>query len=166
MLLRPKTRSNYAKWFGSGKTLNVLLEFRPRLDKWDVISLEKKFQELPRWYMHQKTERFATMLEAIKFILKLSNEDELSLQDRYTNEVQVYNLEEIEMTNKPVENITLIYGKDSRFVTDDAIFEYIKNIEDEIRRLNNINNQPVKLKKKIESLKESVQDLVKVVDNR
>lgn len=111
MLLRPKTRSNYAKWFGSGKTLNVLLEFRPRLDKWDVISLENKFQGLPRWYMHQKTERFATMLEAIKFILKLSNEDE-------------------------------------------------------IRRLNNISNQPVKLKKKIESLKESVQDLVKVADNR
>lgn len=166
LIMTPVKRSNYAKWFGQTRSAMVKIELRPKLDKWDVVTLPNKFADDRRWYMYQKTERFNTLLDAIKFVLKQFKQCELHLQDRFSTEVATYNLEDIEMTSKAVSKVTLIYGQDSRFVSDDQIFEHIKQIEDKINGLERIQNKPKKLSEKISGLKDDIKDLVEVVDNR
>lgn len=166
MVLKPVKRSNYAKWFGETQTHQVRLELRPKLDKWDVCFLDTRYRQTHNWYMYQKSERFSTMLEAVVFILNKFAKDEVQIQDRFSQEVTTYNAKEIEMTEKAVANITLVYGKDSRFVSDEEIYAHIKRLESDIKNLNGIENKPKKLKAKVESIKSDIGDLVGVVDGR
>jgi hypothetical protein len=166
MLLKAVKRSNYAKWFGETQTHQVRLELRPKLDKWDVCFLDNRYIRTHNWYMYQKSERFNTMLEAIVFILNTFAKDEVQIQDRFSPEVTAYDAKEIQMKEKAVANITLVYGKDSRFVTDEEIYAHIKRLETDIRGLNSIENKPKKLEAKVESIKGDIKDLVAVVDGR
>lgn len=166
MLMKPVKRSNYAKWFGETQTHQIRLELRPKLDKWDVLFLDNRYLGYYNWYMNQKVERFSTMLEAIRFILNKFAKDEVRIQDRFSIEITTYNAKEIEMKDKAVSTITLIYGKDSRFVTDDEIFNHIKRLESDIKNLNAIENKPKKLEAKVESIKGDIKDLVSLADGR
>lgn len=166
MLMKPVARSNYAKWRGTSSSHLVNLEYRPILNMWDVVTVPKSVVTAYNWYMYRKTDRFSSMKEAIVFILKTFSDGELQVQDRYSKEVTVYNQKEIDMMDKAVATITLVYGKDSRFVEDEEIFGHIKRLEDDIKKLNSIENKPKKLAKKIESLKGDINSLVGVVDGR
>jgi hypothetical protein len=64
----------------------------------------------------------------------------------------------------PIEHITFIYGVERKDVTDDQIFEHIRNLENQIKDLEKIDNKPKKLKDKIKSLKNNIDDLIKLVD--
>lgn len=166
MLLKPIRNTNHAKWRAANSKYSISLEYRPLLDKWDVVSIPGKLINTYNWYMYRKTDRFDGMKEALVFILKRFSDGEIQVEDRYSKEITIYNQKEFDMLNKAVANITLVYGKDSRLIEDTEIFGHIKKLEDEIKKLNSIENKPKKLSKKIDELNGDIKELVAVVDGR
>lgn len=160
------SRSKYPKWKGSSTNYKVIFDFRPLLDKWDVSFLHQRYAGQFNWYMYEKCERFSTKLEALKFIMDKFGCTEVHLQDRYSPEFEIYTVEGVNMINKAVETLTLVYGKDSRFVTDSELFAHIKRVEGEIKGLESICNKPKRLEQRIAELQSDIDKLVQVVDGR
>lgn len=61
---------------------------------------------------------------------------------------------------------TLIYGVDANSLTNDEMFEVIRDIENEIKTLDKIETKPKALAAKITSLERAVIELVRIVDAR
>lgn len=69
-------------------------------------------------------------------------------------------------TSIAVQSITYIYGVDQANVTDAQIFDRITNLESQIAELTKIKVKSTKRDEKVKSLKENIQSLVEIVDNR
>lgn len=68
--------------------------------------------------------------------------------------------------SKAVDNVTYVYGKDARTLSDDDIFRHIGDLEQQIKALCGIEAESKKLDAKIESLRADILALVNIVDNR
>jgi hypothetical protein len=90
--------------------------------------------------------------------LELANDSTSTQVTQSEKEITVAN------PKAPIEHITFIYGVERKDVTDDQIFEHIRNLENQIKDLEKIDNKPKKLKDKIKSLKNNIDDLIKLVD--
>lgn len=69
-------------------------------------------------------------------------------------------------TTKLIEKKTFINGVDASTLTDDQIFNVIKQAEAEIEGLELINNKPEKLGKKIAKLQKAIEKVRQYVDER
>lgn len=67
---------------------------------------------------------------------------------------------------KAVSTVTYVYGQPVDSMSDDQIFNLIAKIEQEIESLSKIKAQSKKLEKKVASLKDDINKLVELVDNR
>ena len=60
----------------------------------------------------------------------------------------------------------LIFGKEASTVTDEEIFDHIARLENEVKKLDTIENKPKSLVAKIQSLKADINALVEFSDSR
>lgn len=90
--------------------------------------------------------------------------------DDFTNANSSANSKEVDMTavaNAPlVEKVINIRGQDSRSYSDDQIFHIIRDMENQIKGLQQLEAKSKKLEAKIKALQDGIQELVEVVDSR
>lgn len=80
----------------------------------------------------------------------------------------IYNKEKQMALNntKLIETRTFINGVDASTLSDDQIFQVIAKVENDIKELENIENKPTKLIKKIEKAHKGIEKVLRYVDAR
>ena len=76
--------------------------------------------------------------------------------------------EEYTMSNKsePLTEMNLIFGQDAETLSDDELIEVIRKVENQITSLESIKAKSSKIAARVEALKEQLEKIVTILDNR
>ena len=106
------------------------------------------------------------MLDAIELERYFNEHFELCPYGLESKPAKENNVEQTKTTTIAVEKITLVYGRDSRQVSDDQMYGFIADLEAKIKSLQSLQNKPKKLLAQLEMLQKEIDDLVALVDSR
>lgn len=78
-----KRSANRRGWFGTSAQYCIRIEYRVRLDKYDVLYIPAQYEGTPRWYLHTTKERCDTFADAFGFITSklLASDEVLHMRD-------------------------------------------------------------------------------------